>query len=121
MANGSAEELYTIVRNVSGADRFFGFLGPQGMRLKAGEAVLVPGDLVAALGAESALHGRNRKFDGLRKAVESGSLRIDARPAPILYDPVNDIPKALAVVGGALGTVDPDYQGSVSSLDAPPV
>ncbi len=107
-ANPSAEELYTVVENTTDVERTVGFLGPRGMTLAAREVVAVPGDLVASLGYEAS-RGRRRKFDGMESALKAGRLRINSRPAPVLYDSVDERPKSIAIVSGVLGTVDPDY------------
>jgi hypothetical protein len=115
MSNPSAEELYTIVENISGGERVFGYLGPRGMRLAAAEVVSIPGDLIASLGAQSQQGGRRRKFDALERSLKALSLRINSRPAPVLWDPVDEVPKSIAIVGGVLGVVDPMYNESSSS------
>lgn len=115
--NPSAAELHTTVENISGSARTFGFLGPRGMRLGAGEVVTVPGDLVATLGA-AAGGGPRRKFDALERSLKAESLRINSRPAPVFFDFVDGVPKSLAIVNGALGVVDPTYTSSDSNFAA---
>lgn len=110
----TVDELYTVVENTSSGERTFGYLGPRGMRLAANEVVAIPGDLVATLGAMSQSGGRRRKFAGLERSLEAGRLRINSRPSPILFDPVAESPKSLAVVNGALGLVDPTYSDDAS-------
>lgn len=119
VTNPSAQELYTVVENPTDVERTYGFLGPRGMTLAAGEAVAVPGDLVATLGAMVASGGRRRKFDGMETAIKAGRLQINSLPAPVLYDPEHDIPKSIAIVGGVLGTVDPTYTSLESDSFAP--
>ncbi len=109
MANPSQDELYTVVQNLSGGERVFGFLGPRGMRLAASEVVTIPGDLLASLGSQSQQGGRRRKFDALERSLKAGSLQINSRPAPVLWDAVDEVPKSIAIVGGTLGVVDPTY------------
>lgn len=119
MANPSAEELYTVVENPTDVERHYGFLGPRGMSLGAGETVIIPGDLVATLGARAASGGRRRQFDGLERAVKEGRLQINSLPAPVLYDPEDEVPKSIAIVNGVLGTVDPAYSsGDLANFDA---
>jgi hypothetical protein len=108
LSNPSAEELYTVVQNPTDVERTIGFLGPRGMTLAAGEVVAIPGDLVATLGAQAA-RGSRRKFDGLERALKAGRLQINSRPAPVLFDSVDERPKSLAIAGGSLGVVDPAY------------
>lgn len=112
--NPSAQELYTVVQNTSGGERTFGYLGPRGMRLGANEVVAVPGDLIASLGGLNQQGGRRRKFDALERSLKSKSLRINSRPAPVLFDPTDEVPKSIAIVGGVLGVVDPTYTSSDS-------
>jgi len=109
MANPSTDELYTVVENLTGGERTFGFLGPRGMRLGAGEVVNIPGDLIASLGSKVQQGGRRRPFDGLERAVKAQDIRINSRPAPVLWDTTDEQPVSLSVVGGSLGTVDPTY------------
>lgn len=105
----AAAELYTTVENTSGTDRVFGFLGPRGMRLAAGEVVTLPGDLVAALGALHQKSGNRRKFTALENSLRSGSLVIRSRPVPILYDSEDSSAQALQLDDSTLGVVDPTY------------
>ena len=114
MANPSADELYTVIENLAAGERVFGFLGPRGMRLGAGEVVTIPGDLVATLGAQVAAGGKRRKFNALERSLKAKNIRINSRPAPVLYDPTDEVPKSIAIVGGALGVVDPTYVSSDS-------
>lgn len=112
--NPSAQELYTLVQNTSGGARQFSYLGPRGMRLGTNEVVAIPGDLISSLGGLNQQGGRRRKFDALERSVKRGSLQINSRPAPVLYDPVDEVPKSIAIVGGVLGVVDPTYNSEDS-------
>lgn len=108
MPTATEAELHTSVKNTSGAEKVFSYLGPRGMRLGVNEVVLIPGDLVASLGAETQ-QGCRRKFDALSRSLEAGRLQINSRPAPVLYDATDERPRSLAVVGNVLGTVVPTY------------
>jgi len=114
VAKVAQEELYTVVENLTGGERVFGYLGPRGQRLGAGEVVAVPGDLVASLGGLHQQGGRRRKFDALNRSLKNESLRINSRPSPILFDSVDEVPKSIAIQGGVLGVVDPTYNSSDS-------
>lgn len=106
--------MYTTVQNISGKERVFGFLGDRGMRLGVDEIVTVRGDLVAKLGAQTSA----RRFKGLERAVDTevnNSLKIISSPGVFIYDAVADATKQLAIENGALGTVDPCWDGSGSS------
>ena len=111
--NPSAEELYTVIENPTEVERTVGFLGARGMTLAAGEVVVVPGDIVATLGAQ-AHRGKRRQFDSMERSIKAGRLQINSRPAPVLYDSVDEVPKSIAVVNGVLGVVDPAYGESDS-------
>lgn len=106
--------LYTTVKNVSGAERVFGFLGARGMRLDAAEVVTIPGNLIAALGNGG--RGAQRKFKGLARALDqNGSLEIVSTPGVHLYDAVHDRTRVLSLQGEVLGVVDPCWASSGSS------
>ena len=72
--------LYTVVKNNTDSARTFGFLGPRGRRLDAGESVFIPGDLVATLG--NAGRGNQRRLKALEKALYNGTL---VMKSPALY------------------------------------
>lgn len=115
LLTADAEELYTVVENMTNKELVFGFLGPRGMTLGPNEVVAVPGDLVASLGY-LASRGKRRPFDALSSAMSDEVLRINSRPAPVLYDRTAEEPRSMAVDNGVLGLVDPGYEtnGSVN-------
>ena len=109
MADSSQhDELYTVVENITGQERVFGFIGK---RLGINEVYAVRGDLVATLGAKRS----KRDFEALTRSLARGSLRIRSRPTPVLFDAVHKHPYGLAVQNGALGLVDPTYQSDASA------
>lgn len=110
--NANTTCLYTTVKNISGATRVFGYLGPRGMRLAAGETVTVPGDLVSKLGNMTS----QRRFKALGRSLDQNkSLQIISTPAVFLYDAVHDRTRQLAVQNDVLGLVDPCWDSSGSS------
>jgi len=116
--NGNTDCLFTTVKNVSGVERQFGFLGPRGKRLAADETFTIPGDLVSYLGGGGGANGsyKQRPFKALERALDvNGSLEIVNSPAVHLYDPIQDRTRQLALVGGQLGVVDPCWYSSGSS------
>jgi len=113
--NVAQEELYTVVENLTGGERTFGFLGPRGMRLAAGEVVAIPGDLLGALAAQNQQGGRRRQFNALERSLKAERIRINSRPTPVYFDAVNENPTSLAIQGGILGIVDPTYNSSDSA------
>lgn len=95
--------LYTTVKNTSGVETTFGFLGTHGKRLAADETYSVRGDLVSKLGAQRS----SRQFKALETALTSGALQILSSPAVYLQD--GDTVAELALQGRVLGTVDPKW------------
>lgn len=113
--SASSAGLFTVVKNTSGKERPFGYLGTHGKRLSANESFSHPGDLVGKLGADK----YQRKFKSLCGSLERGSLSIVSSPAVYLFDEEDDVTRQLALEGGALGTVDPlwDSEGSSEFVD----
>lgn len=109
--NANSNCLHTTVKNTSGTERTFGYLGPRGKRLSAGQSFTVPGDLVATLGAMTS----KRRFNALKGSLDRGSLAILSSPGVFLYDETDDRTRMLAVNNGELGSVDPCYDSSGSS------
>lgn len=108
-------DLYTTVKNVSGAERVFGFLGTHGKRLANNETYSVRGDLVGALGANRS----TRKFAALERALVAGDLQITKSPSVYLRSEDNDSTKELALgTTDQLGTTVPSYQGGGSFASA---
>src|SRR4051812_5634709 len=107
------EELYTAVESLLDTDRTFSFLGDQGIKLAAGEIVVIRGDI------RTTLAPHRRKFNALQRSLQRGSIRIRSTPPPILYDPGHDVSKALALQSGTLGTVDPSYNDPYSESAHP--
>lgn len=111
--------LYTSVKNVSGKERVFGFLGVRGMRLAADEVVTVRGDLVGRLGNMTSA----RRHQALERSLTGNngardpSLQIISTPAVHLSD--GDQTKLLALQGGVLGLVDPCWDESGTSEFSP--
>ncbi|WP_353208370.1 hypothetical protein [Sphingorhabdus sp.] len=101
-------DLYTTVKNVSGAERVFGFLSKHGKRLANNATFTVPGDLVGALGAQRS----QRQFQALERALVSGALEIVKSPSVYLRDESNTITRELGMASTKeLGTTVPSYDG----------
>ena len=110
--NANTACLYTSLRNASGKERFFGFIGPRGKTLAPNEVVTVRGNLVSTLGAMTSA----RRFQALERSLDQHqSLEIVYTPAVHLYDPVTERTRVLALQGGVLGLVDPCWDSSGSS------
>jgi hypothetical protein len=104
MPNSTAD-LYTTVKNVSGAERVFGFLSKHGKRLANNATFTVPGDLVGALGAQRS----QRQFKALERALLAGDLEIVKSPSVYILDEDGVGTAELAMEGRVLGTTDPSY------------
>ena len=101
-------DLYTTVKNVSGATRVFGFLGKHGKRLAAGATFTVPGDLVGALGAQQS----TRQFKALERALLTNALEIVKSPSVYLRDDADTVTRELGMATNKeLGTTVPSYDG----------
>jgi hypothetical protein len=98
-------DLYTTVKNTSGADRVFGFLSKHGKRLANNATFTVPGDLVGALGAQRS----QRNFQALERALLNGDLEIIKSPSVYILDEDGVGTAELAMAGRVLGTTDPSY------------
>jgi hypothetical protein len=95
--------LYTTVKNVSGAEATFGFLGLHGKRLANNATFTVPGDLVAKLGNQRS----QRQFKALEKALEGGNLVIVNSPAVYLTDRADGSQDQIVLSSNTLGVVAP--------------
>lgn len=95
--------LYTTVKNVSGAEAVFGFLGLHGKRLADNATFTVPGDLVAKLGNQRS----QRQFKALEKALEQGDLVIVNSPAVYITDTDDNSIDQVTVNDGAVETTSP--------------
>lgn len=96
--------LYTTVKNTSGAEATFGFLGLHGKRLANNETFTVPGDLVAKLGGNRS----QRQFKALEKALYDGNLVIVNSPALYITDTEDNSIDQVALSSDTLGTVSPE-------------
>ena len=112
------EGLYTTIKNVSGKERTFGFLGLRGLRLGIDETVTIPGNVISALGGTRS----QRKFQALQRAL-TGNNGERAASLAIISTPVvcvagGGVTKAVAFNGTDLGTVDPSWSwGGAGSSD----
>jgi hypothetical protein len=98
--------LYTTVKNVSGAEATFGFLGAHGKRLEDDGTYTVPGDLVAKLGNGG--KGQQRSFKALENALAQGNIIIVSSPAVYLTDTQDHSHDQLKLTNNVLGTQSPE-------------
>jgi len=108
MPTNTTTDLYTTVKNVSGRELTFGFLGAHGVKLANNATYSVPGDLVTKLGAQRS----QRKFKALENALTSGLLDIVKSPSVYLLSETGGVTRELAMASTKeLGTTVPSYDG----------
>ena len=101
-------DLYTTVKNVSGKELTFGFLGAHGVKLANNATYSVPGDLVTKLGSKRS----QRQFKALENALTSGLLDIVKSPSVYLLSETGGVTRELAMASTKeLGTTVPSYDG----------
>jgi hypothetical protein len=91
----------TKVRNISGADRVFGWVPPHGKKLEAGEEYEIYGDLSAHLA------GNKRQSDGFQRDVDNGRIAVVSTPIDHHYDTVHAETKLLGIHDHAVRMDDP--------------
>ncbi len=106
--------LYTTVKNVSGATRFFGFLPPHGRELVDDEEHSVAGDIFDAI-ARGERGTAQRHIDALLKAIEDGDMVIVKSASPIILDEVLDSSHVLQLASGELGIDEPCFESEISA------
>ncbi len=112
--------LFTVVRNISGASRYFGFLGPRGVELDDDEEFAVLGSLPDSVARGSyGDRGGAHWTDGLLSAMGDNTdgdaaLEIVSTPAVALYDATAAETKQLVLDDGTLSTIDPCWTSEVA-------
>lgn len=76
----TTNDLYTTVKNTSGASRFFGYLGDHGKTLANNGTTTVFGDLQTLIGNDA------RKKAALEADLLAGNLTLISTPRTVLYD-----------------------------------
>ena len=105
--------LFTVVRNISGGEKYFSFLGPRGTTLADNEEFAIFGHLSEYVqrgnfGDRGGSHWVDGLLDVLGENDDSEvSLEIVSTPAPILYDPTAEESKMLILDDGSLDVLDP--------------
>lgn len=99
--------LYSRVRNISGAARFYGYLPPHGRTLAANESITIKGRLEDHMLTGGRLN--LRKFTALENDLLEGRIEITKHPEHLLYDPTTDAMKQLKLDNSVLGVEDPSY------------
>jgi hypothetical protein len=77
-------DLYTTLKNISGASRFFGYIGRHGKTLASNAEVTVFGSVIHAFGYN------RRKQESLERDLLAGKVTILQTPRPIIRDTAPD-------------------------------
>jgi hypothetical protein len=93
----------TKVRNTSGGELFFGFLGPHGVSLIDDEYYSFVGDL------KTLVAGNARKEKALNDALDNDQLVIITDPLPIHLDDTTKNVMHLVPLNSAHGVANPDW------------
>jgi len=109
--NTATECLYSTVRNLDSAEKFFGFLPPHGRRLACGEELSVWGDIQHWL-TRFTPNERGRR--SLEEALDDGTLVLVKSPSVHLFDATLDETQILTLDSNVLVVADPCW-GSYSS------
>jgi len=106
-AQYSTTSFQTTVKNISGAERMFPFLGRRGVRLAAGATYSFFGDPATGLSMNG--FPNERDFNDFSRAVKNNVLEVLRTPAVIITDAATQDTKVLTLVGGTVGAGDPSY------------
>lgn len=105
--------MFSVVKNISGASRFFPFLPPHGAELANNGEYSVFGNVLEAISRSNDRFG-DRDKDGLLAEVDAGNLEIRSTPAPILTDATTDDIKTITLNAGSLVVSKPCFEISLS-------
>lgn len=97
----------TEIKNISGSERYFGFIPPHGKRLAANEKVSVLGDI------NDQIAKVKRKVDALAAAVEDDVLRVTRSHRHVVYV---DVDNTTVIAVGDLLYLDTDDAKPASSF-----
>ena len=111
--------LYSTVRNLTGADRVFGYIPPHGKRLRIQQAYTVPGNIIDRISMMGGVrNGWNQvRFRSLERDLKLGRLAIEKTPPPIFYDSAPSVSLAnptVALTTSGVGT-GPTWTGPTGS------
>lgn len=96
--------LYSVVKNMSGAERHFGFLPPHGVTLADEEELSIAGNVIDRLALDRRFGRIWPKFEALLDATD---LVILKTPSILLYDATVDGVRQLAVEDHEVVSIEP--------------
>lgn len=94
----------TVVRNISGATRFFGYLPPFGVTLADRDDVEVKGDLLALLSAPN----KKTELDAYLADIAADRIVVVQSPTPSYYDATTTRVRELTIANGVVTVSDPE-------------
>jgi hypothetical protein len=104
--------LSSSVKNISGSEKHFSYLGNRGITLAANEVVRLPGDVRQSVLARGVRDYTAFNGDLFTRAV----IDILHTPNPILYDKVRAEPQMLRVNNSVISAVDPCWNNTTHSF-----
>jgi hypothetical protein len=113
--NAATECLYSTFRNISSAEKFFGFLPPHGRRLACGEEISIFGDIQSWINKYTP---NERARRSLEEALAGANpvIALVKSPAAHLFDAALDETKILTLDSGSFVAADPCW-GAYSSSE----
>lgn len=108
MSAPSAGCLFSIVKNVSGATKHFGFLPPHGRTLNDDEELHVFGNVYDAIYRGGGFRNQ-RVQDALATALDDGDLEIVSSPCTLVYDEVDLATYRLGIKSAAPIATEPNW------------
>jgi hypothetical protein len=109
-----ASSLFSTVKNLTGADHVFGYLGAHGKKLPAGGHYTQFGDIFDTI-APDHISKSTRGATHFQNDLKNGVISLVSTPRTILKDSVDSAVKVLTLSGGALGTADASWGSVVDS------
>lgn len=106
--------LYSVVKNVSGAELIAG-LPPHNKKLASGAEATIFGNVLDGLVLADRGWGRRRQ-EAFVRDLNAGRLQIVRLPNPVIYDETLDASGMLHVDNGTVSIVDPCWDNSSVSL-----
>jgi hypothetical protein len=116
----AAASMYSTVRNVDSAEKYFGFLPPHGRRLASGEEITVWGDIQHHLTKLTPNNRAKRSLESALDTSDGAALALVASPAVHLYDETLDETKILTLDNGSFAAADPSWGAYSSSATGNP-
>lgn len=104
--------LVSVVKNISGVNKSFGFLPPHGKELEIDEEVNVLGNILEAVNRGDRFG--NRSMNALLDALDHGLLALTSTPAPVVYDATDGVSYVMGSDNAVLTLTSPCWEDSTS-------